>query len=83
MSDISFKVKLAPFKVPTSVQINKLGSGSRQDGFKSTTGSVSLGELDLESLGLLCEKFKEDVFAEAESQRNHARLEWRRDEDPT
>ncbi len=51
----AIKVKLKPFRVPNFVLIDGHHLGS----------SVSLDQIDAETLGMLCDEFKKSVFKKA------------------
>ncbi len=60
---ISVKVEIAPFKVPDKVDVK--GSGSlKQAGFTDQR-TLHLSELDLDTLGKLCDEFRVAVFKKA------------------
>lgn len=64
---ITIKIEVLPFEIPTTVRL-KANVGRRQDGFQKGS-EVPLSELDLETLEMLCDKFKSDVLAAATEQR--------------
>ena len=60
---MEMKVKLKPFQVPNFILCEPTPS-SRQEGMKEGL-KFALSEVDVETLEMLCEKFREDVFARA------------------
>lgn len=65
---ITTEQELQAFTVPNYV-IAVVPPRPRQDGFAEGP-KYTLGELSDKTLGLLCDKFREDVLARAKEQRN-------------
>jgi hypothetical protein len=57
---------ITPFMVPNFVSI-QMPPGLRQDGFKPNP-SIPLSDLDMFTLGKLCDEFRAAVFAKAGKQ---------------
>jgi hypothetical protein len=65
---ITTEQELQPFTVPNFVlTVGK--TGARQDGFVEGP-KYALGELSVETLNALCDKFRDDVLERAHNQRN-------------
>lgn len=60
---IKTEIKLRPFGTPNFVIPVGL-PGRRQDGFKEMS-SIPLSELSSETLGILCNEFRKEVFQKA------------------
>lgn len=60
---MKLEIDLEPFRIPSEVYIIE-NPVLRQDGFK-TPRSFKLSELDDDTLDLLCDQFRSDIFAAA------------------
>lgn len=64
----NINIPIQPFPIPDGVLLD-LAPGRKQDGFKPSP-TYNLGDLDDETLGQMCDQFRESVFDLAQQQRN-------------